>query len=110
MHRIEEHPILGDEDKAKKKVTIQVDGQPMKAYEGEMIASALIANGIHTFRYTKKLKQPRGLYCGIGRCTDCVMIVNGIPNVRTCITPVEDGMTVRTQKGLGHWERSDNSE
>ena len=45
----------------------------------------------------------RGIFCGIGQCTDCMMVVNGIPNVRTCITPVEDGMTVETQEGLGEW-------
>ena len=44
-------------------------------------------NGIMVHRHTAKLHEPRGIYCGIGQCTDCVMTVNGKPNVRTCITP-----------------------
>jgi NADH dehydrogenase/NADH:ubiquinone oxidoreductase subunit G len=31
------------------------------------------------------------------------MIVNGIPNVRTCVTPVEEGMVIETQYGKGKW-------
>ena len=105
MSRIIEHPILGEQEK-KRVVTVLYNGKEIKAYEGEMIAAALIANGIQIFRYTKKLKQPRGVYCGIGRCTDCVMIVNGIPNVRTCITPIEEGMVIKTQEGLGSWGKN----
>ena len=52
-------------------------------------------------RYTVKKQEPRGLFCGIGQCTDCAMIVDGKPNVRTCITPVRAGMGIETQNGLG---------
>ncbi|MHB8947330.1 MAG: (2Fe-2S)-binding protein, partial [Bacillota bacterium] len=48
---------------------------------------------------------PRGLFCAIGRCTDCVMTVDGVPNVRTCVTPVREGLRVETQRGLGEWRR-----
>jgi predicted molibdopterin-dependent oxidoreductase YjgC len=98
--RILSHPILGDEDLSKT-VEISVDGKRIKAKEGEMILSALLAEGIIVNRYTHKRKEPRGLYCGIGLCTDCVMVVNGKPNVRTCVTPVEEGMVIETQHGLG---------
>jgi predicted molibdopterin-dependent oxidoreductase YjgC len=100
--RVKEHPILGDLQN-EKEVTLVVDGRKIKAYEGEMISAALVASGIFTFRYTSKKKEPRGIFCAIGRCTDCVMEVNGRPNVRTCITPVEDNMVINTQKGLGVW-------
>ena len=40
------------------------------------------------------------IFCAIGRCTDCVMIVNGVPNVRTCVTPLEEGMQIQTQYGV----------
>jgi len=100
--RIKDHPILGKLEE-KKKVKIIVDGQEMEAYEGEMIAAALLAQGKKIFRYTKKYQEPRGVFCAIGRCTDCVMTVNGIPNIRTCVTPIEEGMKVETQKGLGKW-------
>lgn len=102
MRRIVEHPILGPLPEATM-VTIYVDGQPMQAREGEMIAAALMASGKSYFRKTIKHHEPRGMYCGIGRCTDCVMTVNGIPNVRTCVTAVEDGMVIETQIGSGVW-------
>ncbi len=102
MSRIIDHPILGPL-KTVEEVTIFVDGEKMTARDGEMIAAALIANGKEIFRYTNDRHEPRGLYCGIGRCTDCVMIVNGVPNVRTCVTPVEEDMIIETQQGIGHW-------
>jgi len=102
MSRIQHHPILG-ELPAGKKVTIIVDGQSIAAFEGEMIAAALIAHGKGVFRRTEKTHEPRQIFCGIGRCTDCVMIVDGIPNVRTCVTPVRAGMVIQTQEGCGQW-------
>ena len=101
--RVINHPILG-KDERKKKVMIYVDGKPISAIQGEPILAALLAQGIRVNHITKKKKEPRGLYCGIGRCTDCVMIVNGIPNVRTCVTFVEEGMIIETQEGLGQWK------
>lgn len=106
MERIVEHPILGPLESGRS-VTITVDGEPLQACEGEMIAAALTAAGKKVFRYTDKRHEPRGIYCGIGRCTDCVMIVNGVPNVRTCVTPVEAGMIIETQRGIGHWGMSE---
>jgi predicted molibdopterin-dependent oxidoreductase YjgC len=101
--RVKDHPILG-KGPALKEVKIKVDGKELKAYKGEMIASALTAAGIKVFRYTSKNNEPRGVFCAIGRCTDCVMIVNGMPNVRTCVTPVENNMVIQTQEGLGQWK------
>ncbi|MEA5031529.1 MAG: (2Fe-2S)-binding protein [Sphaerochaeta sp.] len=104
MQRIIEHPVLGPLPEVPM-VKIIVDGEQMEAREGEMIAAALIATGKKYFRKTIKTHEPRGIYCGIGRCTDCVMTVNGIPNVRTCITPVEEGMVIETQMGYGVWKQ-----
>lgn len=103
--RIYEHPILG-RMKERRKIFIKVDGKQIEAYEGEPIAAALLAAGIKVFRYTEKEKEPRGLFCAIGRCTDCVMTVNGVPNIRTCITPVREGMEIETQIGLGKWRKN----
>lgn len=72
----------------------------MEAREGEPIAMALTAAGIRVFRTTEKLHEPRGVYCAMGRCSDCMMIVDGQPNVRTCVTLVKDGMRVEVQHGL----------
>ena len=98
--RVEKHPILGDLPK-ENTVTIYFDDEPITAREGEMVVSALYSAGVRTFRYTPKRKEPRGVFCAIGRCTDCMMIVDGVPNTRTCITPVQAGMRVNTQHGLG---------
>jgi predicted molibdopterin-dependent oxidoreductase YjgC len=100
--RIDDHPVLGPADRGRK-ITLTVDGEPVPAFEGEPIAAALIASGRHVFRYTSKLKEPRGVFCALGRCTDCVMMVDGQPNVRTCVTPARDGMIIETQVGQGYW-------
>ncbi len=97
--RIKNHPILGEFDKGRT-VAFSYNGAPMTGCEGEPIAAALRANDVIIHRYTSKEHKPRGIFCAIGRCTDCVMIVNGKPNVRTCVTPLEEGMTVETQYGL----------
>lgn len=96
--RIFEHPILGVYEKGKL-VNFTFDGKEMQGYEGESVAAALKAAGVLVHRYTSKLHSPRGIFCAIGRCTDCVMVVDGKPNTRTCITPLKEGMSVQTQYG-----------
>lgn len=81
-----------------RRVEIEVDGERIAAYEGETVAAALIASGRRLFRKTARYDAPRGIFCGMGICFDCVMTVNGVPNTRTCVTPVEDGMKVETQR------------
>lgn len=76
------------------------DGKTLQGYEGEPVAMALKAAGVMVHRYTAKKHQPRGIFCAIGRCTDCVMVVDGVPNVRTCMTPLAEGMKVETQYGV----------
>lgn len=97
--RVENHKILDCANHGRE-VKISVDGQTISAYEGEPVLAALLAAGIRIQRYTVKRHEPRGLFCGIGQCTDCAMIVDGKPNVRTCITPVKAGMVIQTQNGL----------
>lgn len=97
--RISQHPIIEGYNKGKE-VTFSLDGKELTGYEGESIAAALKAAGVMVHRYTAKQHKPRGIFCAIGRCTDCVMIVNGEPNVRTCITPLEEEMVIQTQYGV----------
>jgi predicted molibdopterin-dependent oxidoreductase YjgC len=104
--RVRDHPILGPVSEGNL-VHFTFDGQPMQAVKGEPILAALAACGIRQCRTTTHRGEPRWFYCGIGRCTDCVMIVDGIPNVRTCVTPVAEGMVVETQLGAGHWGEHD---
>lgn len=97
--RIEDHPILGKPEE-RTVVEFTYDGLKITGYEGEPISVALEAAGVRIHRYTKKYHKPRGVFCAIGRCTDCVMVVDGKPNVRTCITPLAEGMCVQTQYGV----------
>jgi len=97
--RIQKHPILKQFEKGKA-VSFYFDGRVLEGFEDEPIAVALKANGVMVHRYTSRDRKPRGIFCAIGRCTDCVMIVDGKPNVRTCITPLCEGMRVETQYGV----------
>ncbi len=76
-------------------VTVTVDGQPIAAHQGETIAAVLLAAGRRTFRHTVPGGHPRGIFCGIGLCFDCLVAVDGV-QVRACVTPVREGMQVST--------------
>ena len=99
MNRISEHPILGEIKKGPL-VAFTFDGKRLEGHAGEPIAAALRAAGVMVHRYTQRRHQPRGVFCAIGRCTDCVMVVDGVPNIRTCVTPLAAGMVVETQDGV----------
>ena len=99
--RVHAHPIL--DDLREPDTYIWYNDARIPAVTGEPVAAALMASGIRVMRRTVKTGQPRGIFCGIGRCNDCKMIVDGVPNVRTCVTPVREGMRVQTQQGLGTW-------
>lgn len=81
-------------------VTIIVDGDRVRAYPGETVAGALLAAGHRAWRRTRNNGEARGLFCGMGVCFDCMVTVDGRPHVRVCVTPVEDGMVVETQREL----------
>jgi len=84
-------------------LTMLVDGGELTASEGESIAATLLASGRRLTRWTARTGEPRGYFCGMGICQDCLVTVDGLPNVRACMTPVRDGMRVETQRGLGEW-------
>ena len=96
--RIWEHPILTFS--RGRKVRFIFEGRVVEAYEGESIAAALYAIGIDVLSYSPRLGRPRGPFCMIGKCSSCFMTVNGVPNVRTCIEPVREGIVVERQRGL----------
>lgn len=97
--RIEQHPIL--EFRRGDKITFTFDGKAMDGYTTETIAAALHANGIRELMKSPELHRPRGLFCAIGNCSSCLMVVDGEPNVRVCVVKVKQGMKVETQKGKG---------
>ena len=78
-------------------IEFQFDGRLVQAHQGDTVASALYASGVTTFSRGFKYHRPRGLLCGAGRCPNCLMNVDGVPNVRSCIQLVRPGMKVRHQ-------------
>lgn len=94
--RIIEHPILGPLVE-RKKVTFTFNHCRYTAYEGETVAAALIANDIKVFRYSCRKKEPRFVFCGIGKCNDCSLTINGVANVKSCITRIEEGMIIQSE-------------
>jgi len=82
--RIDKHPIL--EFKKGAKIKFYFEGQPVEGYQGEPIAAALHAAGIKVLRHSVKLDRPRGFFCAVGKCSSCLMEVDGVPNVFSCVT------------------------
>lgn len=76
---------------------IYFEGLEIGAFEGESVAAALLAAGIRTLRNAEPGGDPRGLFCGMGVCFECRMMIDGRPNIRACMTPVHPGMHVRTK-------------
>ena len=79
------------------KLTFLFEGRPVTAHEGDTVAAALLRSGVHVFGRSSKYHRPRGYRCGRGHCSSCAMRVDGLPGVRTCVTPVRAGMTVERE-------------
>jgi predicted molibdopterin-dependent oxidoreductase YjgC len=83
------------------------DGAPLEAVSGDSVAGALLRNGVRVLRTTLHDGSPRGYFCGMGVCNDCLVTVEGVSNVRACMTQVRDGMRVESQSGTGvRWPSS----
>ena len=80
---------------------IEVNGQPIQARHGQTIAAVLLAAGHRVFRRTAQ-GEPRGLFCGMGVCFDCLVTVNELSVQRACMTPVQPGMQVQLNNEGGH--------
>lgn len=93
--RIGGHPILSFEKK--KELHFTFNGRDLVGYEGDTIAAALHDNGIMHYSNSTVHKRPRGFYCAIGNCGSCNMTVNGILNVKTCMTLLKEGMIVKSE-------------
>jgi aerobic-type carbon monoxide dehydrogenase small subunit (CoxS/CutS family) len=75
-------------------IEVIVDGAPLLAPAGQSLAAALLASGRSVLRSSPS-GTPRGLYCGIGVCQECRVLVDG-EVMRSCVTPVVAGMQVST--------------
>jgi predicted molibdopterin-dependent oxidoreductase YjgC len=77
-------------------LAVTIDGRPAQAYLGETVAAVLLAEGVRVFSHDAN-GRPRGFNCGMGVCYECAVTVDGIPNVRACVTPVVAGMAIETE-------------
>jgi predicted molibdopterin-dependent oxidoreductase YjgC len=79
---------------------ITVDDRPVQCRAGETIAAALIEAGIDEWRTTRRGGAPRGLFCGIGVCFDCLVTVNGERPVRACLATARPGDRIEVGVGV----------
>jgi len=96
-YRIRKHPILAVDQF--EEIEFRWGKKNLKARKGEMIASALFANGIRIFGSHHKDEAPLGIFCANGQCAQCLVLADGKP-VKSCMTPVKEGMHVEPVEGL----------
>ena len=105
--RVKEHPII-DVKKGRRLIEFYFEGKKMNAFEGEVISSALYANGIKIFSYHKRDGFPQGIFCANGQCAQCSVVANGVV-VKACVTKIKDGMNIETLKGVAKIKKLDDS-
>ena len=93
-------------DGAAPSFTIELDGERIEVRPGQSVAAALIAAGHRSWRRTRVGDRPRGVFCGIGVCFDCLATINGTPNQRACLIEAAPGDVVTIQHGTGHDDRT----
>ena len=80
--------------------TFTFDGRAIPLQPGQSVGAALVGAGIRSWRTTRKNGRPRGLFCGIGICYDCLITIDGMPNQRACLTPARPGMQTASNGGV----------
>ncbi|MEV5410579.1 (2Fe-2S)-binding protein [Thermopolyspora sp. NPDC052614] len=88
--------ISGEDARPAPGFDIAVDGRPVPVVPGQSIAAAMHAAGIRAWRVTRFDGRPRGLFCGIGVCFDCLITLNGVPSLRACVIEARPGDEVTT--------------
>ncbi|MCC4594265.1 (2Fe-2S)-binding protein [Xanthomonas campestris pv. phormiicola] len=73
---------------------LQINGQAVEVLDGSSVAAAVAQVAVH-FRRSRN-GQPRAPLCGMGVCSECRVHIDGVGQLRACITPVRDGMQVWT--------------
>ena len=96
MNSINKHPILPTPER--KQVDFTFNGTPLKGYEGIVISSNLFLNGIKIFGHHEKDKSPQGIFCAMGQCSQCTVLVNGQP-MKSCMIPLKEGMKIESCEG-----------
>ena len=105
MEHITKHPIL--DIPKRKKIKFSFDGKELNGFEGMVISSALFLNKIKIFGHHEKDGSPQGIFCANGQCSQCNVIVNGIP-VKGCMTPLKEGMIIESCNGLPELPSNDD--
>ncbi len=95
--RIRQHPILTIPER--NPISFTWNAAPLTGFDGEMISSALMANGIHIFGHHAKDASPQGIFCANGQCSQCLVMADGRP-VKACMTPLRAGAAIRSVEGL----------
>lgn len=83
-------------------MTFTFDGRSVPFVAGQTVGAALVAHGVVSWRTTRLAQRPRGIFCGIGVCFDCLITVAGEPNQRACLVPATVDLVVTSQEGTGH--------
>lgn len=82
-------------------VRFHFEGRDLQAREGITLAAALLANGETNFRESVVSGAPRGPFCMMGACFECLVVVDGKPGRQACMTQVAQGMVVHRQRRPG---------
>ncbi len=106
MKRVNNHPVV-EPLEGRKEVVFTFNGDSMKGFSGEMISSSLFANGIKEFSLHNRDNAPQGIFCASGQCSQCTVMVDGMP-LKSCVTPLREGMDIRTLKGLPELPSADS--
>jgi predicted molibdopterin-dependent oxidoreductase YjgC len=80
-------------------VAITIDGKPHRAREGDSVSAAILSAGLASSRTTPVSGAPRGPFCMMGVCFDCLVMIDGVANRQGCLVRVADGMVIETQLG-----------
>ena len=82
------------------RVRVSLDGQALHLPEGANLAAALLAAGVTVFRVTLVSGAPRGPFCMMGACFDCLIEVEGVMR-QACMMQVSDGLVLMRPVGKG---------
>jgi len=90
-------------------ITFYFNGEELTAIIGQTVGASILSSGQRALRETRFKNKPRGMFCGMGVCFDCLVVINGTPNLRACLEEVKEGMQVNTQIGSGQFPGGDVS-
>lgn len=79
-------------------ISFTFNGEQFTGTPGQSIAAALIASDHRVLRNTRFNQEPRSIFCGIGICFDCVVVIDGVANQRSCLVEISDGMIVESSQ------------